>query len=201
MPFTVAILAAVFSWTWFLEQRAPGRAVAIVGVVVIALAVWHDARWRAWGLDWRAFWPAFRRVLLVTLPAVALILAAGAALGTLHDRRDFLGSLIPLAVWGLAQQWVLQTVILAEAERATSRRAGVWIAAAIFGAVHLPNPFLAAVTFVGGLLWCGIYSRYPNILPLAFSHGLGTLAMLHAFSPDLTGRLRVGLSYLMLDAR
>jgi len=55
------------------------------------------------------------------------------------------------------------------------------------------------VTFAGALLWCGIYSRHPNILPLAFSHGLGTLAILHAFSPEITGRLRIGLSYLMLD--
>jgi membrane protease YdiL (CAAX protease family) len=201
VPFTFAILAVLFSWTWFLEQRAPGQAVALVGFLVIALTTWHDARRRTWGLDWRALWPGFWRVLIVTLPAVVLIVAAGAALGTLHDRRDFLGSLIPLAVWGLAQQWVLQTVILAEAQRATSQRTGVWIAAAIFGAVHLPNPFLAAVTFVGALLWCGIYTRYPNILPLAFSHGLGTLAILHAFSPDITGRLRIGLSYLMLDGR
>jgi membrane protease YdiL (CAAX protease family) len=201
VPFTFAILAVLFSWTWFLEQRAPGQAVAIVGVVVIGVTAWHDARRRAWGLDWRALWPGFWRVLIVTLPAVVLIVAAGSMLGTLHDRRDFLGSLAPLALWGLAQQWVLQTVILAEAQRATSRGAGVWIAAAIFGAVHLPNPFLAAMTFVGALLWCGIYTRHPNILPLAFSHGLSTLAILHAFSPGVTGRLRIGLSYLMLDAR
>ena len=201
MPFTLAILAVIFSWTWFLEQRAPGQAVVIVGAVVIALTAWHDARRREWGLDWRAFVPALWRVLIVTVPAVILIVGAGAVLGTLHDRRDFLGSLIPLAVWGLAQQWVLQTVILPEAQRSTSSRTGVWIAAAIFAAVHLPNPFLAAVTFVGGLLWCGTYTRYRNILPLALSHGLGTLAILHAFSPEMTGRLRVGLSYLMLDAR
>jgi len=137
-------------------------------------------------------------VLVVTLPAVAIIIGAGAALGTLHERRDFLGSLGPLALWGLAQQWVLQTVVLAETQRWTSRRTGVWLAAGIFGALHLPNPFLSSVTFVGALLWCGIYDRWPNILPLALSHGLGTLAILHAFSPDITGRLRVGLSYLRL---
>lgn len=197
--FTLAILTVVFAWTWYFEQRVPIRFVAVVGFVVIALAVWHDAKQRAWGFEWRAVRPGLVRALIVTLPAVALILAAGAALGTLHDRRDFLGSLGPLAVWGLAQQWVLQTVILAEAQRSTSRRTGVWLAAAIFGAVHLPNPFLTAVTFAGGLLWCGIYSRYPNILPLALSHGLGTLAILHAFSPDFTGRLRIGLSYLRLE--
>ena len=198
MPFTLAILAAVFSWTWYFEQRQPVQAVVIVAGTVIVLTIWHDAKHRSWGFAWRAFWPGLVRVLIVTLPAVALIIGAGAALDTLHDRRDFLGSLAALAWWGLAQQWVLQTVLLAEAQRWTSRRSGIWIAAAIFGAIHLPNPFLSAVTFLGGLLWCRIYDRYPNILPLALSHGLGTLAILYAFDADITGRLRIGLSYLRL---
>lgn len=198
MPFTCAILAAVFAWTWYFEPRQPIAMVAVVAGVVIALAIGHDVKYRSWGLDWRAFGPGLLRVLAITLPAVVLIVGTGAALGTLHDRRDFLGSLGALAWWGLAQQWVLQTVILAEAQRRTSRPAGIWIAAAIFGAIHLPNPFLSAVTFVGGLLWCRIYDRYPNILPLALSHGLGTLAILYAFDADITGRLRIGLSYLRL---
>lgn len=199
MPVTLAILAVVFSWTWFFEQRAPGRAVVVVGLIAIALAAWHDARRGEWGFDWRAFLPGLARVLIVTLPAVAIILGAGAVLDTLHDRRDFLGSLSALTWWALAQQWVLQTVVLSEAQRATSRRTGVWVAAAIFAAIHLPNPFLSAVTFFGALLWCRIYDRYPNIVPLALSHALGTLAILYAFDGDITGRLRIGLSYLMLD--
>jgi membrane protease YdiL (CAAX protease family) len=196
VPFTLAIVAVVCSWTWYFEPRVHDRAVVGVGLVVIALTVWHDARRRAWGFDWRAFVPGLARVLIVTLPAVAIIVGAGAVLETLHDRRDFLGSFGALALWGLAQQWVLQTVLLAEAQRWTSRRAGVWIAAAIFAAIHLPNPFLTSVTFAGALLWCRIYDRCPNILPLALSHALGTLAILYAFSPDITGRLRIGLGYL-----
>ena len=196
MPFTVAILAVVFAWTWCLEPLAPPEAVVIIAIAVVALATAHDARHSRWGFDWRAFRPATVRVLIVTVPAVALIIGAGAAIGTLHDRRDFLGSFAALTCWGLAQQWVLQTVILAEAQRRTSRRTGIWIAAIIFGAIHLPNPFLSVVTFAGAVLWCRIYDRHPNILPLALSHALGTLAILHAFDGDITGRLRIGLSYL-----
>jgi membrane protease YdiL (CAAX protease family) len=128
-----------------------------------------------------------------------LILASGAAAGTLHDRRDFLGSLAPLVVWGGAQQWVLQTVVLREAQRATSRRRGVVVAALLFGAVHLPNPFLVPVTAAGALVWCWLYDRHPNIVPLALSHGLGTLAVRYAFDERITGRLRIGAAYLRLD--
>ena len=200
MPFTVAIIGVVFAWTWYFEPTAPVEAVAIIALIVIGLTIWHDARHGAWGFDWRAFGPALQGIVIVTVPAIALILVAGAILGTLHDRRDFLGSFAPLLVWGLAQQWVLQTVIFSEARRWKSSRAGIWIAAAVFGAVHLPNPFLSAITFAGALLWCRIYDRHPNILPLAISHALGTLAILHAFDGSLTGRLRIGLSYLRFIA-
>ena len=101
-------------------------------------------------------------------------------------------------LWGGAQQWVLQTVVLRESQRATSRRTGIFLAALLFGVVHLPNPFLAPVTFGAGLLWCWLYDRYPNIVPLALSHALGTLAVLHAFDQDITGRLRIGAGYLRL---
>jgi membrane protease YdiL (CAAX protease family) len=93
---------------------------------------------------------------------------------------------------------VLQTVVLREAQRATSRSAGIAVAALLFGAVHLPNPFLAPVTAAAALLWCRIYDRHPNILPLAFSHGFGTLMILYAFDASITGRLRIGASYLRL---
>jgi membrane protease YdiL (CAAX protease family) len=119
-------------------------------------------------------------------------------IGTLHDRRDFLGSLAPLVLWGGAQQWILQTVVLREAQRSTSTRAGIALASLLFGMVHLPNPFLAPVTTVAALVWTRLYDRYPNIVPLALSHGLGTLAILYAFDDSITGRLRVGASYLRL---
>jgi membrane protease YdiL (CAAX protease family) len=198
VPFTIAIVAVICSWTWYFEPRQPLEVVAFVAAAVIALTIWHNAKHRRWGLDWRALRPGLVQALIVTIPGVAAIIGAGAILGTLHDRRDFLGSYGALFWWGLAQQWVLQTVLLPEAQRWTSRGAGIWIAAAVFGAIHLPNPFLSAVTFVAGLLWCRIYDRYPNVLPVAMSHALGTLAILYALDGDVTGRLRIGLSYLRL---
>jgi membrane protease YdiL (CAAX protease family) len=198
MPFSLAIVALVLLWTWLLASRLPDSAVVVVGGAVILLTAWHDARRGEWGVDRRALRASGTRALLVTIPAVLLILGAGAALGTLHDRRDFLGSLAPLVVWGAAQQWVLQTVLLREAQQATSRRGGIVVAATLFAVVHLPNPLLTVVTFAGALFWCAIYDRHPNIVPLAVSQGVGTLALRHAFDADTLGRLRVGSSYLML---
>jgi membrane protease YdiL (CAAX protease family) len=199
MPFTVAIVGTVLSYVWLVEGRAARAFVFIPGAVVVALTIWHDSRHGGWGFAWRALMPGLRVTLAVTLLLGLLTLATGAAIGTLHDRRDFLGHLAPLVLWGGAQQWVLQTVVLREAQRATSRQAGIVVTALLFGAVHLPNPFLAPVTAGAAIVWCSIYDRYPNVVPLALSHALGTLAVLYAFDSTITGRLRIGASYLRLD--
>ena len=52
------------------------------------------------------------------------------------------------------------------------------------------------MTFAGALAWCWIYDRHPNLLPLALSHALLTLAILCAFDEAITGHLRVGAAYL-----
>lgn len=198
MPFTTIIFTVILVYIWLVEGRAPREAVFVPGAIVVLLSAWHDIRRREWGFSRIALIPGLTTGLTITIPLLLVILAVGFFLGTLHDRRDFLGSLAPLVVWGGAQQWVLQTVVLREAQRATSRRRGIVVAALVFGAIHLPNPFLTLVTVGSGLLWCWLYDRYPNIVPLAVSHGLGTLAILYAFDADITGRLRIGASYLRL---
>jgi membrane protease YdiL (CAAX protease family) len=199
VPFTVAIVGAVLVYVWFVEGHAAREYVYAPAGLVVLLTIWHDARHHEWGFAWRPLGRGLWLALGFTLPLVLATLAAGAVLGTLHDRRDFLGSLAALVVWGGAQQWVLQTVVVREAQRATSRHTGIVVAALLFGAIHLPNPFLAPVTAAAALIWCWAYDRYPNILPLALSHALGTLAVLYAFDERITGRLRIGASYLRLD--
>jgi membrane protease YdiL (CAAX protease family) len=199
MFFTCAILAVVLSYVWFFEPRLPSSAVAAPVVIVLGLGAVNAARTREWGFRREAFMPALRASAVFTVPMIAIIVAAGAAAGTLHTRRDFPGNLLALLLWGGGQQWILQTVLLREAQRATSRRAGIFVAAALFAALHLPNPFLTTMTLIGALGWCAIYDRHPNVIPLALSHAIATLAILYAFDDAMTGRLRIGVAYLMLN--
>jgi membrane protease YdiL (CAAX protease family) len=196
VPFTLGIFAIVLAYVWMLAPRGVHVALPVAGVA--ALALWNAVRTREWGLHPAAFAPALRLAALFTAPAALVVIAAGAAAGTLHDRTDFLGNLGGLIVWGGAQQWILQTVVLREAQRASSPRIGVLIAALLFGLVHLPNPLLSSVTFGGALAWCAIYNRQPNVIPLGLSHAIGTLALLYAFDDRITGRLRIGYAYLTL---
>jgi membrane protease YdiL (CAAX protease family) len=196
MPFTTAIMACVMTYVWIIEPNVSRNAVLVPVAAVVILTAWHALRHREWGFSGPAFFPGLWLALAVTFVAVLLIVGAGAGIGTLHDRRDFLGSLAPLVVWGGAQQWVLQTVVLREAQRASSRAKGIGIAAVLFGAVHLPNPLLAPLTGAAALIWCRLYDRNPNIVPLALSHGLGTLALRYAFDETIIGHLRIGAAYL-----
>jgi membrane protease YdiL (CAAX protease family) len=199
MPFTLAIFGIVLGYTWLVEPRTPQSFAAVPVTLILLLAVWRNLRTQEWGVRWNALVPGLAATTAFTLPLILVLLAAGAASGTLHERRDSLGSLTSLVLWGAAQQWVLQTVVLRELQAAGSRRSGLVAAPLLFAALHLPNPLLTALTLVGALGWCAIYDRYPNVLPLALSHALGTLALLHAFDPALTGGLRVGYAYLMRD--
>jgi membrane protease YdiL (CAAX protease family) len=199
MPFTIAIVTSILAYVWLVEGNAPRDVVYVPSALVVTLTIWHDRVHGEWGFSRHALGQGLYSTLAITFPLLLLILGAGFAIGTLHDRRDLLGSLAPLVVWGGAQQWVLQTVVLREAQRATSRRAGIVVAALLFGAVHLPNPFLTFVTTGSALLWCWLYDRYLNVIPLALSHGMGTLAILYAFDAEITGRLRIGTAYLRLN--
>jgi len=196
MRFTFAILAVIISYTWLFQPRWPSSFVAVPVVSVLILGVWKAALTGEWGVKVRALLPGFRATAIFTAAIVALIVAAGAAVGTLHERPDFLANLLVLIVWGGGQQWILQTVFLRDAQRATSRRAGIFVAAVLFASLHLPNPFLTTMTLIGAVGWCAIYDRYPNVIPLALSHAIATLAILYAFDEAITGRLRVGVAYL-----
>jgi hypothetical protein len=196
VPFSSAIATIILSYIWVFAPSARGAATSIPVLLVLGLTVWHDLRAGDWGLRRDALLPALLHAAWTTAIGVAIVLAAGDALGTLHPRRGVGRDLAGLFFWGGGQQLALQTVLLHEARRVAPRGAAIVIAAAVFGAIHLPNPFLAALTFLSALVWCWIYSRYPNILPLALSHAVGTLAVLHAFDADITGRLRIGYAYL-----
>ncbi|MEX2661065.1 MAG: hypothetical protein WD227_04000, partial [Vicinamibacterales bacterium] len=112
MFFTAAIVATVLVYIWFFEGRTDRAWVYVAGAIVLVLAFVHALRRRAWGFDWTAVRGSARLAAPWTAAAVIGIGVAGAMAGTIHDRRDFLGTFLALVAWGGAQQWVLQTAVL-----------------------------------------------------------------------------------------
>jgi membrane protease YdiL (CAAX protease family) len=196
--FTVAILATVLAYTWLLAPVTPRWTAAAAGAVVIVLALVRAWRAREWGLAWPHFWQALTLASVFTVAGAGVLAFAGWQGGDWHPRRLTASDVAVLVLWALGQQFALQITLLREAQAVTSRTAGVVVAAALFAALHLPNPFLTGVTFVAALAWSAIYDRHPNLIPLALSHALLTLVVLVALDDATTGRLRVGVAYLAL---
>jgi len=192
--FSLSILAVVLTFTWLVAPNAPQSAPVAVALV-LALAVWRAARSGEWGVKRSAFLPALAWSAALTAAGVVAVYLAGSRLGTWRPRPDPWSNLLLLIPWGLGQQFALHTVFLREAQATLSRTAGIWLAALMFAALHLPNLFLTVMTGLGALAWCWIYDRYPNLLPMALSHALLTLAILYAFDDAITGRLRVGAGF------
>jgi len=202
MFFTSAIVSIVLVQIWLvvplLNPGFWGRSIPILVVLFLAAAR-QIAIGGRWGLDGPALLPASRRALVLTLPVVLVtcVLAFARNSTFFPGVRDLALTFGFLFVWALGQQFALQTVIFEESFRTVKdRRKAALIAAALFAALHLPNPFLTVATWLGGLAWCCIYGRNPNVLPLAVSHAICSMAVMAAFSREVTGGMRVGYSYL-----
>lgn len=196
MPYTAAIAAIILGYTWvaapLVAVRGPWLVLPVVAVIALTIA--HNRRTHDWGVSGKAFWPALAWSAMLTAGFGAILWWAGRQFDAPPRRDAPLLDFLYVMVWGGAQQFVLQTVVLREAQ-AVARGAAVLIAAVVFAAFHLPNPFLVIVTFTGGLIWCAIYARYPNLVPLALSHAASTVIILMSFNPDVTNHLRTGWRY------
>lgn len=197
MPFTICLLTIIVGYTWVVDAFVDPRGIwrQAPTVLVLAVVVAHNIRTGEWGFSRRAFLPALMWTALLTTPIALALWFIGHSLGPAPPRSAPWLAFLYLIFWGGGQQLALQTVVLREAQRVT-RRGAVPLAAGIFAALHLPNPFLTTVTAIGGLAWCWIYLRYPNIIPLALSHAASTLVILMSFDPRITGGLRTGWAYL-----
>lgn len=101
-----------------------------------------------------------------------------------------------LPVWAFIQQYALQGFINRRAQILCGRGIGsILLVGCLFALLHLPNPWLSGATFVGGLIWGGVYQRYPNLPALAISHTLMSLALVWALPPSMMSNLRVGFRY------
>jgi membrane protease YdiL (CAAX protease family) len=112
--------------------------------------------------------------------------------------RPLVVQLLLGALWGLAQQYVLQAFI----NRRTVIVLGqgwvsVLVVAAIFSGLHLPNVWLVVITFIGGLIWAAVYQRRPNLFALAVSHSLMTWVVISTAPPAALHHLRIGFSYFL----
>ncbi len=105
-------------------------------------------------------------------------------------------------VWSLMQQFILQSYFLSRLLRLLhGRTSAIIVAALIFALAHLPNPILAPVTLVWGIIACVLFLRYRNIYTLGLAHGIMGLCIAVTVPNSLHRHMRVGLGYLRYHPR
>jgi len=203
-----SVISSVLIAEWILSA-ASGRSKVVVGIP-IALAFGlilfsHRARAESLrDLGWRLdnFLRAAKLLVLPMAAVAAICLAIGwFGAGQLdfsrwHSERPIAGQLALGFCWGLIQQYVLQSYINRRAQIILGKGwASILLVAAIFGGLHLPNPWLTVLTFVGGLVWGAVYQSAPNLFALAISHSVMTWILVSTLPASALNHLRIGFKY------
>jgi membrane protease YdiL (CAAX protease family) len=205
---TASVVSSVLIAEWMAATGA-GFTKAIIAVpvalAIVLVVLSHRLRSESMRDIGFRFDNFLRALSLLTVPVVAtalLCLLVGWKLGTSvnflrwHPNRYLALQFAVGFCWALAQQYVLQGFVNRRAMILAGRGwVSILITATIFGLLHLPNIWITAITFVGGIIWAAIYQRVPNLFALAITHSVMTWFIVSTLPPSALHHLRVGLGY------
>ena len=163
---------------------------AVISVVFGGYLIWRvrqsgDAI-RAWGMRTDNFWRALLAQGVFAAVSGTAIIGYGVATDASMLPESFWLTLGLYPIWGIAQQFALQSLIARNLEGLITRPMVLaLVAAALFAASHYPRLELVALTGIGGVFLTLIYRRIPNLWAAGIIHGvLGSLAFYLVLKED-----------------
>lgn len=187
-----------------LWTTGPVQRVLTVAAAAVIFTLARESRWTAQEMGFRGL--RGRSSLLVVaigLTVAGLIIALGLWSGTLHGEfstKDIFRS-VGYGIWAIVQEFIVMGFLFTRFEAVYGNRWAVALSAGLFGIAHVPNPVLMPVTLIGGLVLCEIYRRTRNLVPLGIVHWLIGVAIAVSIPETVLHRMRVGLGYLLYQAR
>ncbi len=149
------------------------------------------------GFQMQQFFPCILRIfpsfLVVLLIIILLDFSSENPQVCTNDYQKLLGYF----PWALLQQYLLQGYMFARLKESMPSSAFAILASAfLFGSVHIPNPALTVITFVGGAILSEAFQRFPNLFAVSLAHALIAIALQCLLPTNLLPNMYVGYFYL-----
>ena len=198
-PLVFVALGLLYVW---LIQPSRNDWIRVPYLVVVVLIPFvsnflHGDRLREIGLRLDNLFVSAREVGSATLIIAALVIAIGLLAGkTPTLNRQVALAFLSYPLWGLAQQYAMQSFTLRRLRGATdSNPLAAAGTALLFASLHWPNLALSLVTLLGGYVWCRLFLRHPNLFTLALSHGWLAVLLRYSWPAEWLHNLRIGPSF------
>jgi membrane protease YdiL (CAAX protease family) len=194
----IALLIPIEGALW--TERAAQLRWSIAALIVLVLCVVLSRESSAsLGLGLRGISGAAWIVAVCGVVCVASIVVAEqwGSLTTRFGSGVLLPRILFYFVWALLQEFMLNSFFYTRFERIlgnTSKAA--LVTALLFSLVHIPNPVLVPVTFVGGFFLVEAFRRWRNLYPLALAHAMCGLTLAVVVPDQWIRHMRVGLGFL-----
>jgi hypothetical protein len=198
-PLAFVVLGVAYSWV-IRPTGNDGLKIPFLTLIVlipIASAFFHRDRLPDLGLRFDNFLASARDVGIATAIGALAVIVIGLLAGTRPDfPRGVLTSLLLYPLWGLVQQYAMQSFTYRRLRDATGWPSlSAALAALLFATLHWPNLALALVTLLGGYVWCRLFERHANLFTLAISHGWLAVLVRYSWPAEWLHNLRIGPDY------